>query len=206
LPPVRHRWDATTVLGAIAVLFGVAWLLGALQAVHVSIEGVVALGLVFLGAAMIVTGRTDWSLSRRSWPVWLGIGLIAVLVSTSTTFGLGSAVRHVSFGNKSETVTTNGQTVYGGFGNLTVDATRLGSGQKLTVNSVAGNVTVQLPPNAHLTVNAHALAGHVCVDGFDSSGVGAQVQRTIPGTGPDLTLDVHESFGQITVGSQGCAQ
>jgi predicted membrane protein len=194
------------VLGAIAVLFGVAWLLGAMHAIHVSIEGVVALGLVFLGAAMIVTGRTDWSLSRRSWPVWLGIGLIAVLVTTSTTFGLGSAMRHVSFGNKSVAVTTNDQTVYGGFGNVTVDATGLKAGDKLTVNSIAGNVMVQLPPGADLSVNAHVLAGHVCVDGDNSNGVGAQVQHHFNGNGPNVTLDVHESFGQVTVGNQGCSQ
>ena len=52
----------------------------------------------------------------------------------------------------------------------------------------------------------HVLAGHVCVDGFNSSGVGAQVQRHIEGSGPALTLDVHQSFGQITVGRQGCSQ
>jgi hypothetical protein len=65
------------------VLFGVAWLIGATGALHVSIEGVVAVGLMLLGASLVVTGRTDWSLSRRSWPVWLGAALIAVLVATS---------------------------------------------------------------------------------------------------------------------------
>ena len=100
LPPVRHRWDATTVAGLLAVLFGVAWLIGATSVLHVSIEAVVAIGLMLLGASLVVTGRTDWSLSRRSWPVWLGIGLIGVLVVTSSAFGLGGALDSVSFGNK----------------------------------------------------------------------------------------------------------
>ncbi len=88
----------------LAVLFGVAWLIGATGVLHVSIEAVVAVGLMLLGASLVVTGRTDWSLSRRSWPVWLGVGLIALLVATSSTFGIGNAFSSVSFGNKSVTV------------------------------------------------------------------------------------------------------
>ena len=100
LPPVRHRWDATTVLGLLAVLFGVAWLIGATGALHLSVEGVVAIGLMVLGAALVVTGRTDWSLSRRSWPMWLGAALIVLLIATSSTFGLGGALSSVSFGEQ----------------------------------------------------------------------------------------------------------
>ena len=152
---------------------------------------------------MIVTGRTDWSLSRRSWPVWLGIGLIAVLVSTSTTFGLGSAVRHVSFGNKSETVTTNGQTVYGGFGNLTVDATGLKSGQKFTVNSVAGNVTVKLPPNTHLTVNAHASPGTCASTGSTRAASAPRSAAHHPGDRPGPDAGRPRVVRADTVGSAG---
>ena len=150
-PPVRHRWDASTVAGLLAVLFGVAWLIGATGVLHVSIEAVVAIGLMLLGASLVVTGRTDWSLSRRSWPVWLGIGLIGVLVATSSTFGLGGALDSVSFGNK--TVTAQGGalpsgTVHGGFGNLVVDLSHATKAGTVKVVSVAGNTTVQVPANA----------------------------------------------------------
>ncbi len=204
LPPVRHRWDATTVLGLLAVLFGLAWLLGALHALHLPVESVVAVGLMLLGASLVVTGRTDWSLSRRSWPVWLGFGLVAVLIATSSTFGLGRAAQGVSFGNRAVVVSTPGRTVQGGFGQLLVDASGLTSGTA-HVQSVAGRTIVDPPSATGLKVNAHLFAGQICVDGRAvAEGIGASTTQLV-GTGPaTATLDVHQMFGQIVIGSPGC--
>jgi hypothetical protein len=204
---VRRRWDATTVIGLLAVLFGVAWLLGALGAVHVSIEGVVAVGLMLLGASLIITGRTDWSLSRRTWPIWLGAGLVAVLVATSSTFGVGDALQSVQFGNMTSTPNP-AATVHGGFGNLTVDASRLGAGDTIKVDSVAGNTVIDgLPQDVPVRVDARVLAGQICVYGRTASnGVGASTNQTYApaGTGgAPITLDVHQVFGQIGIGA-GC--
>jgi len=219
-PPVRRRWDASTVLGLLAVLFGVAWLLGAVHAVHVSVEAVVAIGLMLLGASLIVTGRTDWSLSRRSWPVWMGAGMIALLVATSSTFGIGGALQDISFGGMSHTPLA-GQTVHGGFGSLTVDASKLSRGGNLTIDSVAGQISVtKLPPHSAVTVNARVLAGQICVNGKTSSnGVGASTSNdtfttanAAPGavasnrSPPTITLNVHEVFGQIVIGTPGCSR
>jgi hypothetical protein len=218
-PPVRHRWDATTVLGLLAVLFGVAWLLGAVHAVQVSVAAVVAIGLMLLGAALIVTGRTDWSLSRKTWPVWLGAGMIVVLAATSSAFGTAGALQDVSFGNMIRTATAN-HTVHGGFGKLTVDAGQLKPGDTLDVDSVAGQTTIQdLPSNTDVTVDARVLAGQICVNGSNAAdGVGASASRhfTTPlepnGTaGPNqvssvpITVNVHQTFGQILVGGSGCS-
>ena len=204
LPPVRHRWDATTVIGGLAVVFGVAWLLDAVHVAHVSVEGAVALGLMLLGAAMIVTGRTDWSLSRRAWPVFTGAALILVLIATSTTFGEpGTAA--LTFGNRAVAVRPTGQRVDGGFGNLSVDASALRPGGKLTISNVAGNVRVILPPGVAAHVEARVLAGEVCIYGRNAgSGVGASVSRDIPGSSPAVVVDVHEASGQIIVGPGGC--
>jgi hypothetical protein len=219
-PPVRHRWDATTVLGLLAVLFGVAWLLGAVHAVHVSLAAVVAVGLMLLGASLIVTGRTDWSLSRKTWPIWLGAGMLVVLVATSSTFGTAGALRDISFGNTGSTPFKS-QTVHGGFGNLTVNATELAPGDTLTVDSVAGRTFIQnLPWNTPVTVNAKVLAGQICVNGRDAAdGVSASVSGDnfttppAPGTGltgtsrtDPITLNVHQVFGQILVGDSGCSR
>ena len=203
----------------LAVLFGIAWLLGGLHIVHVSVEAVVALALMLLGAALIVTGRTDWSLSRRSWPIWLGIGLISVLVLTSSTAGVAGALQDVSFGNTDVTAAPGTSTVHGGFGNLRVDASGFATGT-LTVKSIAGETVVTgagtggaIPPN--FTVDAHVVAGRICVDGQRvADGVGASWRRPAtsnattptggasPATG--ATIDVHQVFGQIQVGSPGC--
>jgi Protein of unknown function, DUF417 len=214
-PAVRHRWDAATVLGLIAVVFGVGWLLGAVHAVHVSAEGVLALGLMLLGASLIITARTDWSLSRRSWPVWFGAGLIVVLMATSSSFGVGGALNDVSFGDKTVTA-ANGQKIHGGFGNLSVDASKLQTGQTINVSSVAGEMVVKnLPPDVPLTLNGHVVAGQICVYGRDvGNGVGVDVNQTFqpnssaqvtaPAAVNPITIDAHQVFGQIRIGTQGC--
>ena len=212
-PPVRHRWDATTVLGLLAVLFGVAWLLGAVHALHISVAAVLAVGLMLLGASLIVTGRTDWSLSRKSWPVWLGAGLVAALVATSSAFGIDGALQDVSFGTMNRTATAN-HTVHGGFGNLVVDASNLVPGDTLNVDSVAGQTTIKnLRTGTNVTVDARVLAGQICVNGNNaSSGVGASASRrfntsSLPNDpGEPITIDVHQVFGQIVVGSSGCSR
>ena len=204
------------MVGLLAVLFGVAWLIGATGILHVSIEAVVAIGLMLLGAALVVTGRTDWSLSRRSWPVWLGVGLIGILIATSTAFGLGGALDSVSFGNK--TVSAQGGalptgTVHGGFGNLMVDLSSAHQNGTVKVVSVAGQTTVKLPPQASVTLNARVVGGQICVNGRDvANGVGAQyhglVESPPSSTSPGSTvvLDVHQVFGQILIGGSGCSR
>jgi hypothetical protein len=198
------------------VLFGVAWLIGATGALHVSVEGVVAVGLMVLGAALVVTGRTDWSLSRRSWPVWLGAALIVVLIATSSTFGLGGALSSVSFGNKSVPATV-GSTVHGGFGNLTVTLpSQVHSGDTIKVASVAGNILVKPPASVNVPyrviVNARVFGGQVCANGVNvDDGLGVHTRPTFdvgqPGAGaPTLNLDVHQVFGQILIDRPGCAR
>jgi hypothetical protein len=212
---VRHRWDATTVLGLLAVLFGVAWLIGATGLLHVSIEGVAAVGLMLLGASLVVTGRTDWSLSRRSWPVWLGAALIVILVATSTTFGFGGALNSVSFGNKTVTATP-GSTVHGGFGDLTVNLPAVTKSDTIKVMSVAGRILVNPPSGSraayNVSVQARVLGGQICVNGRDvAHGVDAQNQQRLTignpsANSPTLTLDVHQVAGQVLIGDPGCSR
>jgi hypothetical protein len=186
----------------LVVLFGVAWLVGAVGAAHVSIEAVVALGLMLLGAAMVITGRTDWSLSRRSWPVWLGAGLILVLVATSSTFGVGGAVSSVHFGDMNPGVSSEGGKIHGGFGKLTVDAGVLAAGRTLQVDSVAGQTIVYVPRGT--AVNARVLAGQICVNGSDKGdGVGASANVPINTGGDRRVVDIHQVFGQILVDYPG---
>jgi hypothetical protein len=209
-PPVRRRWDGTTVLAVLAVLFGLAWMFSAMHAIHVSFEGVVAVGLMLLGAAMIVTGRTDWSLSRKSWPVWLGLGLILLLIATSSTFGIGSGVRNVSFGDKT-VIAENGQSISGGFGTLTVNATKLNGGGHITVANIAGVIRINLPPDVQTDLNARVAAGQICAAGLHrGDGLGASTHLQIPpsavvdGSPPVLHVNVHETSGEILVGGPGC--
>jgi hypothetical protein len=197
----------------LAVLFGVAWLIGATGVLHVSIEAVVAVGLMLLGASLVVTGRTDWSLSRRSWPVWLGVGLIALLVATSSTFGIGNALSSVSFGNKSVTVSAPPTgVIHGGFGDLTVNVSNAPlMNETLKVVSVAGRMIIDTPsttgiPPYNVAVKARVVGGQICVNGKDvAHGVGVDYHSPTPAPGaPILTLDVRQMFGQILINGQGC--
>lgn len=217
---MRRRWDATTVAGVLAVLFGGAWLLAAVGAVHVPAEAVVAVGLMLLGAAVVVTARTDWSLSRRSWPLWLGGLLVVVLAATSATFGVEGSLRHVSIGTMNITARP-GATVYGGVGDLTVDAGGLRPGDHITVESVAGNTVVNTPAGADLFVDARLVGGQICVAGHDlADGAGARVQKLVtpaPGSGSGgtapalagsspIVIDVHQMAGRIQIGGPRCSR
>jgi hypothetical protein len=151
--------------------------------------------------------------------VWLGVGLIAVLVVTSSTFGVGGALQDVSFGAMKATAAPAGnQTVHGGFGDLRVDASSFRGPGTLTVESVVGRTIVTFgssAPPADLQVDARLLAGQICVDGRRvASRVGASYQGpysqgptpsgTPAGTG-ETVLKVHQVFGLIQIGQQGCA-
>lgn len=205
--------------GLLAVLFGLAWLIGATGVHHVSIEAIVAVGLMLLGASLVVTARTDWSLSRRSWPVWLGAGLIAVLIATSTTFGLGGALDSVSFGTTHPSIDATSPpsgTVHGGFGDL--NATVKGQPTKnetIKLASVAGRTTVNFDStkaNYLVQVNAHVVGGQICVNGTNvGNGMFAQNPPQSPFAigspeqqSPTLTLDVHQVFGQILINGTEC--
>jgi hypothetical protein len=179
-------------------------LISALGAWHLSVEAVVALGLMLLGASLVVTGRTDWSLSRRSWPVWLGAGLIVVLVATSTTFGIGSTLSNVSFGNSSVAPGAPG-TYHGGFGNLTVSAKNMTPGT-YKITSVAGQTTItNLPRNEHIHIDARVVGGQICILGRDAgNGLGVHVHQDLnPSDSPTINLDVRQVFGQVQIGSTG---
>ena len=192
----------------LVVVFGAAWLISGTGLIHLSLEAVLAVGLMLLGAAMVVAGRTDWSLSRHAWPVLLGAGLVVALFVTSSTFGVSGALSHVSFGQMSRTA-TGSTTVYGGFGELTVDATHAAPGSTIKVQSIAGETFIQVPPDVTVLLQARVLAGQVCTYGNSrASGLGAATgpltlspHGTPIGT---LNLDVHQTAGVIEIGTKGC--
>lgn len=208
---MRRKWDASLLAGTLVVVFGVAWLVSGLGAVHLATEAVLAAGLMLLGAALIVTARTDWSLSRHAWPVVLGILLVFCLFATSATFGVTGALSHLSFGDMHAQPASAG-TVYGGFGQLTVDTRGLAPGTTLHVESIAGQTQVNLASGQTALVQGKVLAGEVCIGGRSyASGVGASspaVTVTPPGASQGqsrpINIFVHQVAGQVVVGSGGC--
>lgn len=206
-PPVRRKWDAATIVGLLAVLFGTAWLLGAVGALHVPIESVLAVGLMVLGAGILVTARTDWSLSRHMWPVVVGLVLLGAVITTSSGLGVPGALRHISVGNMGGTAAA-GKTVYGGFGDLTVNATNVAAGKTFKVQSDAGQTTITTTSEAPVLVHAQVLAGDISVCGKrQANGVNARVDGQFGHIGgPPVTVDARQLFGEIIINGGDCGR
>jgi predicted membrane protein len=105
-------------------------------------------------------------------------------------------------------------TVHGGFGNLVVDLSKANHSGSVNVVSVAGNTTVTLPADATVNIDARVVGGQICLSNRDvSDGLGAQYHAHVQpassppaGTGPTITLHVHQVFGQILINGSGCAR
>ncbi|HET6874596.1 MAG TPA: hypothetical protein VFH70_07450 [Acidimicrobiales bacterium] len=208
LPPIRRHWDASAILAMLAVLFGTAWLLSAVGVLTLSAEAVMAAGLMLLGAALVVTARTDWGMSRHAWPVFLGGALIIGLFATSSTFGVDGAISHMKVGDATVTPAGTGS-YYGGVGKLTVDAGSAPPGAVINVESVAGQTVItHLPPGETVDVSARVFAGEICLGPQSASGVGASAGPVTvqQGTGVPVTITVHQTAGQIDVAGQGCGR
>jgi hypothetical protein len=207
-PPVRHKRDASTLISLLLVLVGLAWLGTASGVVSLSLETVLAAVLVVLGAAMVVTARTDWSLSRRHWPVWLGI-IVLVLVMLSAGSAGGLSRLHFGPTTVSPAVNDLGSPITNFAGPITVTlpATAPKDGTTLTVHDVFGPVSVNLPanPTYRVAVDARSRFGPVTVSG-DGGGGGMFSHKTAmigAPSGPTLHLDVGDVFGPVTVTQQG---
>lgn len=207
LPPLRHRHDGTTLLGLLAVVFGVAGLAAGTGAVHVSAEAVVAIALMVLGGVMVVTARTDWALSRRTWPIFggavLGVALVAVAVTP-----LPVGFRHLQFGSDAVAPSSWSAlpaTIHGGAGRSVVDlsaiASPLPAPRTVVVDNAAGRMEIDLPVSLRAIVHASIAAGDIDIAGVNTSGIRRSVEQVVNPTtpGPALTLLLRGGFGQVVV-------
>jgi len=105
-PPLRHKRDGSTLVGALALVFGLAWLATRTHLVSLSTETVVAVALLVVGGTMVVTARTDWALSRRAWPALLGAALVLAAIASSTSLGLPTDWRDLRVGSHTTPFTT----------------------------------------------------------------------------------------------------
>lgn len=197
VPPVRRRWDGPVIVSVVAAVLAGAWLLSAVGVLAIPAEPVLAVALMLLGAAVVVSARTDWSLSRHAWPVVIGFVLIGALFATSSSYGVGGAFTHPSIGSR--TVSTTGGTVYGGIGQLTVDAQDAPPGSVVDVRALAGSTVID--PPANYVFEGRVLAGQVCDGRQSNSGIGAaETVADAKGLDP-VIIDVHQLTGQVRVGT-----
>ncbi len=207
-PPLRHRHDGSTLLGLLAVVFGLAWLAAGTRLAHVSSEAVVAVALMVLGAVMVVTARTDWALSRRAWPTLGGAGLALALLALSVSPNLPVGFRHLQFGSRNIVPMTWADVpanIHGGFGRTVIDLTNLPapppSATTISVDNAAGHLEIDIPAGLPAVLDGQVSAGLIDVDGVAISGMGRVVHEVIhpASPGPPLTLHVQVGFGSVAI-------
>ena len=205
-PPLRHRRDSSTVLGLVVLILGLSWLAAATHLFAVPWKAAVAVALMALGAAMVVTARTDWALSRRAWPMVLGAVLVAVLA-------LGTAsISWPSFGSRQfvwTTWTAVPATIDGGSGQARVDLAGLGplpQPRALEVRDGAGSLDITLPPNVAVHLDARIDGGTISYPGGQVSGLSQHLTKDLnPTGGPTLNLTVRAGFGSVHIQQRGSA-
>jgi len=195
------------------VLVGLAWLLSTTGVLGVSLEAVAATALVILGGAMVVTARTDWGLSRRSWPVWVGAILIVLLASSVNGRSIADRLSSLRFGPVSSTPATwaDANTTVSGFaGPVSIDLTALkpaAGNETLRVRNTFGPITVTLPssPGYTLHIDARTSFGPVSLPPAPGTSRGRSGgvfthETVIVGSGlPTLNLNLSDGFGPVTV-------
>jgi len=200
-PPIRHRKDGSTLLSLLLVLAGLAWLASASGVFNVSLEAVLATVLAIIGAAMVLTARTDWGLSRKSWPAWLGAGLLAVLLVSANGSVISNSISSLHFGpvttspKSTDPISDFAGPIKLNLGNLATPT----SPASLVVRDTFGPVGIVVPTWAgapHVIVDAHTVFGPVNLP----TGSGSSTYDN-GGKGPAITVKVNDIFGPINVTS-----
>ncbi|HEX3539537.1 MAG TPA: hypothetical protein VHT75_03750 [Acidimicrobiales bacterium] len=203
--PIRHRHDGSTLVGLLAVVFGLAWLAAAAHVASVSTEAVLAIALMVVGAATVVTARTDWALSGRTWPMIAGAAVAVVLLTSSA--GLPVGFRHLQFGQRTldpSAWTDLPAVLHGGFGRTQIDLSGLPTpapaARTFAVDTAAGRLEI-IVPNVPVIVHARMAAGQLQVNGVSSAGTDRRATETLNPTapGPALTLNVDAGFGSVDI-------
>lgn len=199
-PPEPRSTFGAVVAGLLLLAVGLVWLLDAVGVVEVRPSIVLPGLLAVLGAALIAGSFTG----RHSGLVGLGVFLTILTVLAAAFPGNilrgGIGDRHYRVASQSELAESYGV----GLGELTLDLSELEltEAARVDVNVGAGEVTVILPPDLPVRVEAAAGAGEIDVLGEQAEGVNVARDFTDPDfteRGVGLTLDIGVSAGQIQV-------
>ena len=176
-------------------------LLDVLDVYDVDLQIFFALGVAVVGAAIAagaLTGRRVGGL------VVLGLLLLACFgVAASTPVSLGAGI-----GDSVERpldAAAIDRTYELGIGDLTVDLSQASSPEGRTQVDASlgiGQLTVVVPPDVAVDVDAHAGAGDVNVFGLHDDGAGVDIDQFFPGStadAPVLELDADVGLGDLEI-------
>jgi Cell wall-active antibiotics response LiaF, C-terminal len=198
LPRERSALGWYTVAATLLTL-GLAALLDASNAIHVTLVQYLALPLSVIGAGLIVG---TW-MGRSRLLIALGISLVPfVLVASLIHVPLTGAAG--TFVYRPQASTDIPPAYHIAAGELTVDLTRLALDSGTTNVSAtvgAGQVRVLVPLRVPVTIDGRADLGNVTVFGRVRGGTEVHVQRasTAPSSRPGLDLHLHAGLGSVQV-------
>jgi len=210
-PPIRHRRDGSTLISILLVLVGLAWLGSQSRLLQISTETVLAVVLALIGAAMVLTARTDWGLSRRIWPVLIGAVVLAMLLVNTNATAIGDQLSSLQFGPQTQTLTawSDAATTIDNFaGPVRVDASALRAAgtpvETMRITDVFGPIEVILPSNLQYRVHVSARTefGPVRIGATRGSGHGFTVREADlgpPSASPALIIDITSKAGPVSV-------
>jgi len=205
VPPQRGRDRrpssvlVAVTLSLLAILAGVLALLGGTGTVDVPLGIGLALGLLVVGAALVVGA---WR-GRARWLVPLGVVLgVAVLATVAVDVPLRGGIGDRSI--RPRTVGELRSPYRLAAGNLEVDLGGLDLGARtetVTATLGAGDLQVVVPDGAEVIVDAHVGAGTMTVFGrqFDGADNGHHLVEPGREGGGRLILSVRTGFGDLEV-------
>ena len=183
-------------LGTILVGAGVLWLLSTLDVIDLSYRTWVALVLIAVGFAIVLTpGRHGGLVVVGMLVVLAGVPALAVDEDVLTG-GVGDSV-------ETPKASADLESYHHGIGKLTIDlrATSLEAGPtKVEASLGIGELLVRVPRSVDVTVDAHAGMGHIDALEDEEGGIDVDLDRTFEGPSEkQLRLDLEVGIGNVRV-------
>lgn len=202
-PSERQRGPAPghLILGALLVLFGLAWLLGTTGAADVPWDTVLVVALIGVGLAIAAEARRGTS----GWLVTLGLVLTAILTLTSLVdVELRGGVGERVYEPRTAAELRTDYRLAAGQLTLDLGSLAVANGTTALASSVGlGEIVVTVPPDAAVRIEARAGLGGIVIFGTESDDdVDVTEQYSSPGydtAARRVSLDLSVGIGKIEV-------
>jgi hypothetical protein len=196
-PPSPHSpRTGRLALGALLILFGVGWLLEALDVTDFAWDVLLPSALILVGVALLVTSRSP---TGHGGLITMGIVLsVVLLVGSAIDFPIGGGVGDRSFRPASASVLRSEYRL--GIGELTLDLTGLSGAElagsnrdRVRVRLGIGQLVVIVPDGVSIRVAARAGLGSVQL--FDEGGFDVEQVAISGSTSSESVFELELSVG-----------
>ena len=186
---------ARIALGTVLLGAGVLWLLSSLDAIDLSYRTWIALLLIGIGLAIVLTP------GHHGFLVFLGI---VVVLAGVPALAVDEDVFEGGIGESVEKPRTSAavEAYHHGIGKLTIDltSTRLRGDTAVEASLGIGEVVVRVPRSTDVSVDAHAGMGNIEALGDTEGGIDVDLDRSFERPGEKrLDLDLEVGIGNIRI-------